>query len=151
MKEKIYNLLVFLLFFIMFVFIVYVIKNFKFFIVESGSMQPSLNIGELIAVNEKEDYKVDDIVTFYEKDFGGYVTHRIIDINEKGMITTKGDFNNTIDKMQITKENIIGKVVYNSGFLGLLLHKYRLISIIILISIMLFMNCYFAIFKERKR
>lgn len=77
--------------------------------VVSGSMEPTLYIDDLILINTKEkNYKAGDIITFQDAE-GSFVTHRIVSITEKELIT-KGDNNNTEDK-PTTPDKIVGKYV----------------------------------------
>ena len=87
--------------------------------VVSGSMEPTIHIGDLIVIDTKyQDYKNGDIVTFYDVD-NSFVTHRIVSIDEEKMIT-KGDANNTEDEalnikrivgVYVTKLNGLGKII----------------------------------------
>ena len=127
------------------------LKNVKIFVVESGSMQPTLCIDEMIIVKPDKEYKVGDIITFYDENFKGYVTHRIIDINEKNNFITKGDFNNTRDENSVVMEDIVGKVIFHSKILGYLFYKYKVITIILLFLILILENVYTFIFRERNK
>lgn len=81
--------------------------------VVSGSMEPTLHIGDMIVINTKaKDYDVGDIVTFYDKE-GSFVTHRIVSIDEEKMVT-KGDNNNKLDE-PTERDKIIGKYVFKIG------------------------------------
>ena len=72
------------------------IKGYTILEVVSGSMEPTINIGDLIVINVNDNnYKQGDIVTFRDIE-GSFVTHRIINIDDEVM-TTKGDNNDTID------------------------------------------------------
>ena len=46
-------------------------------IVITGSMEPTINIKEMIIIKEQKDYKVLDIVT-YKDEKGTLITHRIV-------------------------------------------------------------------------
>lgn len=96
----------------------YPIKLFgiSFLCVTTGSMEPTINLGELIVIREKEKYEENDIVTYLDKD-GFLITHRIVNISADKMIT-KGDSNNLIDPETQIKE-IKGKVIWHSKVLGL--------------------------------
>lgn len=107
--------------------------------ISSGSMMPKLSVGEIIIILEKEDYEMNDIVTFFGRG-NQLITHRIIGKNEIGFIT-KGDFNNTQDEDILEKEKIIGKVILHSKLLGVLL-KNSTIFIFVFI---------FLLFKKDKR
>lgn len=81
--------------------------------VVSGSMEPTLHIGDMIVINTKsKNYKVGDIVTFYDKE-GSFTTHRIISLDEEKMIT-KGDNNNKEDE-PTERTKIIGKYAFKIG------------------------------------
>ena len=88
--------------------------GYRSFKIASGSMRPKYNVNDLIIVKKNANYKVGDVITFKNKD-GEYVTHRIIEIDDK-YFTAKGDYNNTIDS-KISNKNIVGKVVYKSRLL----------------------------------
>jgi len=87
----------------------------SFFIVETGSMEPTIEIGELIVVSKKDNYNIGDIVTIIDEEDYIY-THRIIDVNESNIIT-RGD-NNDIDDEETNIKNIVGKVGFHSKLLG---------------------------------
>ena len=75
--------------------------------VVSGSMEPTIKVGDLIVVDiNSKKYRKDDIVTFRDGN-GSFITHRIISINEKE-IKTKGD-NNEVDDGFTSVKNIVGK------------------------------------------
>ncbi len=80
----------------------------RIFRIASGSMEPYLKINDLILIKTVNNYKVGDVVTFYDEE--AYTTHRIIDIDQD-KITTQGDNNNSKDP-SITRDKIIGKMIY---------------------------------------
>lgn len=87
--------------------------GYKLYIVLSGSMEPTLNVGDIIISKkvEEEQIKVNDIVTFSDED-NNTITHRIVDIiikEGKKYYQTKGDNNNTSDVNLISIEDIKGK------------------------------------------
>ena len=96
--------------------------NFKVMVVQSGSMAPAIKMGSVVAVKPAEDYKIGDIITF-----GPYsrtkspTTHRIYDIkvvNGQPRYITKGDANNAPDQREISKRDILGKVLFSVPYLG---------------------------------
>lgn len=88
--------------------------GFRIYKVGSGSMKPYLNINDIIIIKNDSNYKLNDIVTY--QDNNEYITHRIISINNNDIIT-KGDANNIQDN-PITKDKIIGKLIYKFQFLS---------------------------------
>ena len=92
--------------------------NYKILLVQSGSMSPAINTGDLVIVKPSSKYKKGDIVTFLSK---GKITttHRIADI-QNNQIITKGDANQVNDQGFIEKEQILGKVFYNLPNFGYL-------------------------------
>lgn len=88
----------------------------------SGSMEPYLKVNDVILIKESDDYKTQDIVTYRNEN--EYITHRIVSINSKEIIT-KGDANNTYDD-PITKDKIVGKLIYKFhifSFISFMLNK----------------------------
>ncbi len=88
-----------------------VVFGFSFAVVVSGSMEPEIKINDVVIVKSQKNYKERDIITFCDTLTGDYVTHRIILASEDGTFLTKGDANNTDDKLAIPKEAVVGKVI----------------------------------------
>ena len=63
-------------------------------IVISGSMQPAINVGDLLIIKEQISYQANDIITFHSDQ--NLVTHRVIEVSNDG-INTQGDANNVAD------------------------------------------------------
>lgn len=96
--------------------------NFKVLTVLSGSMEPSIKTGSVVAVKPSSDYKIGDIITF-----GPYsktqvpTTHRIYDIKVVGgepVYITKGDANNAPDTREVQKKDVLGKVLFDVPYAG---------------------------------
>jgi len=81
--------------------------DYTMFLVNTGSMQDTININDIIIVKKTKDVKEKDIVAFEQDE--NLIVHRIIEINQEEIIT-KGDANNQEDE-PIKSEQIIGKVV----------------------------------------
>lgn len=137
-----------LLIILLLIFILY-IMNFKLFIVASGSMEPTLKVNELILVKSQKEYRIGDIITFYDETLDATTTHRIVDIDTNGEITTKGDYNNTEDNNKITNEKIIGKVIFSSMILGIFV-KSKIISITLVFIYLLYVLKTIVIDKSQK-
>ena len=70
-------------------------------------MSPELKVGEYILIGKSNEYKDNDIITYKSNDT--YITHRIVYIDDKKIIT-KGDNNNINDKF-ISKKDVVGKLI----------------------------------------
>ena len=84
----------------------------KTFVIVSGSMEPTLDIGDIILVKDidENDIRKNDIIAFREGEI--IVTHRVIDIIEKEdgkEFITKGDNNNVKDSYPVKYRDIEGK------------------------------------------
>ena len=110
------------------------IYGFSVATVSSGSMEPNLQVGDVIIMKEFESYDVNDIVTFNSND-ECLVTHRIIRKDGNNFIT-KGDSNNTKDTETVSIENVEGKVICNSKILGWL-YKHWIIAVILIILLLI--------------
>lgn len=103
--------------------IVYMPKVFgyKAFVIETGSMSPSVPKGSIAYVKEYEffdDYAVDDIVTFRDNS-GNSFTHRIVEIKEKNhTFVTKGDANADVDPSPADGNYAVGKVEFAIPLIG---------------------------------
>ena len=113
--------------------------GFRIYRVISGSMQPALQIGDVIIIKKANNYAEKDIITY---DNGlTTITHRIKSINGDEIIT-EGDANDAPDK-QITKDRILGKYFFRistfSVFSIMLTGKtIYLIMMLVLFAILLF-------------
>lgn len=80
----------------------------------SGSMEPGIKTGSIIAVKPGGDmtrFKQDDVITFMEED-GKLITHRITEVIASGdsvMYRTKGDNNNAEDINPVLSENVVAE------------------------------------------
>ena len=64
-------------------------------VVLSGSMEPTLSVGDLLIVREQTGYEPGDVVVYQSGRVP--VVHRIVDITEETVVT-RGDANNTNDE-----------------------------------------------------
>lgn len=118
------------------------INGYAFLEVVSGSMEPEINIGDIIIIDTKEkDYKKGNVVTYYDSN-GLFVTHRIISI-ENTEIITKGDHNNTEDK-PISQNDIIGRAVYKIRYAGKVLEAVKSPLTMLMILIIGILVCVFV-------
>lgn len=104
------------------------------YLVQSGSMEPTIMTGDVIFVSAQESYMKNDVITFKEND-GRIVTHRIMDV-QSGAFTTKGDANRTEDNGSVSPKNVIGKVFFTVPKLGYLVSFSRTLpGFVILIAV----------------
>ena len=115
------------------------INGYAMLEVVSGSMEPTILKGDIIIINTKDkDYKENDIITFRGKE-GEFVTHRIIKINDKTMIT-KGDNNNSEDD-PIKTSSIVGKYVTKINGGGRILSSFKNPFTMVMIFIIGLLGC----------
>ena len=113
--------------------------GFRIYRVISGSMQPALQIGDVIIIKKANNYAEKDIITY---DNGlTTITHRIKSINGDEIVT-EGDANDAPDQ-PITKDRILGKYFFRistfSVFSIMLTGKtIYLIMVLVLFAILLF-------------
>ena len=84
-------------------------------IVLTDSMYPEIESGDLIICHtvEAEDVQVKDVISFFDPAGNGtsIVTHRVIAIVEENgetLFRTRGDNNNTEDKLLVSSEDLVG-------------------------------------------
>jgi signal peptidase len=96
--------------------------GYKTLIVLSGSMEPKIHTGSVVAVRPAKEYKVGDVITFGEKTKTKTpTTHRIYDIKEANgtkSCITKGDANNAPDQKPVSEKEILGKVLFSVPYAG---------------------------------
>ena len=110
----------------------------KMYVIISGSMQPELNIGDVVIVKniDKDELKVEDVISFRKGQ--SVVTHRIseiVTVEGETQYRTKGDNNNVEDVDNISKKDIEGKVIHKISGVGkavlLLKNQTAIISIVL--------------------
>jgi signal peptidase len=95
--------------------------NIKIKIVKSGSMEPTIRTGGIVAIKPSDDYKVGDIITFgIDTKDSIPTTHRIVSINGSSFYT-KGDANQEEDTEAVPRDIVIGKVLFTIPYVGYVL------------------------------
>ena len=112
--------------------------NIRYLVIKSGSMQPTLNIKDIVLIKKQDSYMVGDIIT-YKDDNNNLITHRIIEKQGNSFIT-KGDNNNVEDQKSVSINNVKGKVI-------LIINKNILIISMIIIEIIVI----YIIWKGNKK
>ncbi len=122
--SKIYYLLVVLVAVLLIITVLPLAGNFKFLVVQSGSMEPSIKTGALVMVKPAVDYAVGDVITFGPVSKGKAPTsHRIVEVKGEGATAkyvTKGDANDAADMREVMRRDVIGKVRFDIPYLGYL-------------------------------
>lgn len=124
-------------------FIILYVIGIEPFVVKTGSMSPSIQVGSLSFINKHVNYdniKENDVIA-YTATSGDRVTHRVIKITDEGF-ETKGDANVPSDGISTTKSNYIGKNIFSIPKLGYLVTliqtpKGKIILITIIVVILL--------------
>ena len=85
-------------------------KGYRMYVIHTGSMEPTLNMGTLVIDKPARDgYRIGQVITFRHSGLTtDVVTHRIIDITSAGLIETKGDANQSADAWQIRPNQVQG-------------------------------------------
>lgn len=115
------------------------IFGYKALVISSGSMEPTLNIGDIVIIKETKQEQISkgNIITF-RKD-GYNITHRINDIIEKDgekYYQTKGDKNTTNDADLVKYEEIEGVYVFKIDKIGsIITYAQNTTTIIIIICV----------------
>ncbi|MEM2568088.1 MAG: signal peptidase I [Candidatus Bathyarchaeia archaeon] len=91
-------------------------------IIASGSMTPTLNVGDIaiVAATPAKAIRIGDIIQYYTASGEPPTIHRVIDKYESGGLTwfiTKGDANNAPDN-PINERQVAGKVIFTIPKLG---------------------------------
>ncbi|WP_245937382.1 signal peptidase I SipW [Saliterribacillus persicus] len=83
-------------------------------IVLSGSMEPAIQTGSVIAVQDVSDkttLETGEVITFIDES-ERLITHRITDVRTSGdsvLYQTKGDNNDAVDQAMVIDENVVAK------------------------------------------
>ncbi len=88
-------------------------------------MEPKIHTGSIVFVKPENDYKINDIITFGPNTKTQTpVTHRINDIKvvaNEPVFITKGDANESPDTKEISKKDIVGRVLFSIPYFGYLI------------------------------
>lgn len=89
--------------------------GYTFFEVATGSMSPTMEIGDVVIVKITKQVEENDIIVYIDGE--NIITHRLIEINDNELIA-KGDANNSEDK-PIQQEMVLGEVIQNLPKIGI--------------------------------
>ena len=95
-------------------------------VVSSGSMVPTLNVGDIIIVRgvDPRTVAVNTIIIFHSPvDYEMPIVHRVIKIDTEGnsiFFETEGDHNGVPDGWRVPSQNLMGEYVAKIPYVGLL-------------------------------
>lgn len=93
----------------------------RVYIVDSGSMAPTLPVDSMIIVREvsAKEIRKGDITTYYGTSGSTRITHRVVEVKKDGKeFVTRGDANNTDDPSILEGDRVIGKLVFSIPYIG---------------------------------
>ena len=143
----------------------YLRTDYPLLAVASGSMMPTLDVGDLIIV--RGGLNVSDIVAGYEtgdiivfnkpNNPDDLIVHRAVNISDNAgtpYIVTKGDNNPSSDPWRVYDSNLVGKIVWSIPYLGHIPLFVRtsegMLIIIIFIVILILLEFIIPLAKEKK-
>lgn len=79
-------------------------------VITSGSMAPAIGTGDVVVAEPSDGTSLDvgTVVMFEDPSRSGYLTHRIVGINEDGTYQTQGDANPVADSTPLRPEQVVG-------------------------------------------
>lgn len=130
----------------------------KFFIVLTGSMSPTIDVGDLVLVKgiNPEDINVADIITFGSTSSDNITTHRVKEVLDKEdgiSYITQGDANNVQDPIPVESDVLIGKVskvIPRVGTILLFIQK-NIIKILVTFILITTSSFLFSKFKSKAK
>lgn len=86
-------------------------------IVLSGSMYPTYNAGAVVFVDEnKTSPEIGDIIAYSTGE--AIITHRVVGTESDGAYITKGDANDSEDLSPVSKDQVVGTIIFWIPWLG---------------------------------
>ncbi len=91
-------------------------------VVQSGSMEPSIQTKSIVVTAPSDSYVAGDVITFKQSGRADVlVTHRVTQVTNSASgveFTTKGDANEEADSEVVPARNVIGKVMFTVPYVG---------------------------------
>lgn len=117
-----------------------IFHGFQLYSVSSGSMEPAISTGSLVAIYPFSTYKKGEVITFSsDKNISGITTtHRLVGIetaDNMEFYETQGDANSTPDSQKINKEAVLGKVIFHIPYIGYLVTYTRTVNGVIFLIV----------------
>lgn len=111
-----------ILLFITFLSAKFSVMGLRSFTVATGSMEPKIHVGSIVFTKPFSEYKIGNILTFNRGRIT--VTHRIVG-KENGGFITKGDANNSPDKIIVTQNSIVGRDILIIPYMGKFINFFK--------------------------
>ena len=124
--------------------------------VRSGSMVPTINVGDLIVVKGTlaSDTQVNDIIVFHQPgSTSTLIVHRAIEIQKKGGViffATKGDHNVVADPWQVPESSLVGKVIANYAVIGWIFIGLEFLRPVLYVALAISAIIFFVLFMREK-
>lgn len=117
----------------------------KAFIIVSGSMIPTIEIGDVVIIEDVNKANVGDIIAFRRE--STVIVHRVINemnVHGETMYQTQGDNNNIADLELVDTENIEGVYINKIPWLGnILMFLYNNLAFVVVVIILILIVKYF--------
>ena len=126
-------------------------------VVVSGSMVPTLNVGDLIVIRgaSPEQITAGSIIVFHSPiEYDTLIVHRVVDKvnygNEFGF-KTKGDFNYHEDNWIVKSKDILGTYVGRIPYAGIVIIKLKQPAGMSLLIFLILVMIIFEFFEEKRK
>ncbi len=121
--------------------------GYTIFEVASGSMAPTINVGDIVLVKLTKDINQNDIITYKENNY--FITHRVIK-KDNDKIIAKGDYNDSVDK-DVNLNDVLGKVIKIIPGIGIWKKVFFNTKVMIsIISTIILFAIYFYLLERKK-
>jgi signal peptidase len=126
-------------------------------VVVSGSMVPTLNVGDLIIIKGEpsEVLSVGTIIVFHSPaDYDTLIVHRIVDKmkhDDDYAFKTKGDFNYYEDNWIVPSKYIVGAYIGKIPYIGIAIMKLKEPAGMGFIMFLIFVMIVLELFEDRKK
>lgn len=121
--------------------------GYTIFEVASGSMAPTINVGDIVLVKLTKDVNQNDIITYKENNY--FITHRVIK-KDNDKIIAKGDYNDSVDK-DVNLNDVLGKVIKIIPGIGIWKKVFFNTKVMIsIVSTIILFAIYFYLLERKK-
>ncbi len=112
--------------------VIIMVGSFKPFVIASGSMEPNINIGDIVLMKSTsiDSVHIGDVIAYTISN--RIVVHRVVEIlneSNKIYIKTKGDANKEADPELVTDKMFLGEIIYVIPKVGLIILGFQYIMV----------------------